>query len=59
MLRAKIDRRSIPSGRTIRRAEDTGSIPHVRYRFGLAQFYGVEYSLLWPPTRRRTRAVMA
>ncbi len=52
MLRAKIDRRNIPSGRTIRRCEDSGSMPIVRYRFGLAEFYGVNYRALWPETRR-------
>lgn len=55
MLRAKIDRRSIPSGRTIRRCEATGRMPHVRYAFGLAQFYGVEIAQLWP-TRERVAA---
>ena len=48
MLRARIDRRAIPSGRTIRRTEAGASLAHVRYRFGLAQFYGVEVSQLWP-----------
>lgn len=48
MVRAGIDRRSIPSGRTIRRSEATGRMPHVRYAFGLAQFYGVEVPQLWP-----------
>lgn len=48
MLRAKIDRRSIPSGRTIRRCEATGRMPHVRYAFGIAQFYDVDLAQLWP-----------
>lgn len=48
MLRASIERRSIPSSRTIRRAESTGTLPHIRYRFGLAQFYGVAVTQLWP-----------
>jgi len=52
MLRAKIDRRSIPSGRTIRRVEATGRMPHVRYAFGLAQFFGVELIHLWPIDQR-------
>lgn len=52
MLRAKIDRRNIPSGRTIRRAEDTGRMPQIRYAFGLAQFYGVPVSQLWPFEQR-------
>lgn len=52
MVRAKIDRRNIPSGRTIRRVETTGRMPHVRYAFGLAQFYGVELSQLWPIEQR-------
>lgn len=61
MLRSGVDRRSIPSGRTIRRAEDTGTVPHVRYRFGMAHFYGVEYAQLWPAkvTRRRRAMVIA
>lgn len=61
MLRAGVDRRSIPSGRTVRRAESGGAVPHVRYRFGLAQFYGVEYPQLWPVkvTRRRRMLAMA
>lgn len=52
MLRAKIDRRSIPSGRTIRRCEATGRMPHVRYAFGLSQFYEVEVGHLWPVRER-------
>lgn len=52
MLRAGIDRRAIPSGRTIRRAENTGSVPHVRYRFGLGEFYGVPVAQLWPVAAR-------
>lgn len=61
MLRSGVDRRSIPSGRTVRRAEDTGTLPQVRYRFGLAQFYGVEYAQLWPAkvTRRRRTLTIA
>lgn len=59
MFRAKIGRDNIPSGRTIRRAEDKGSLPIARHRFGLAEFYSVEYKLLWPPetTKRRLKAV--
>lgn len=58
MRRGGVDRRSIPSARTIRRAELTGSLPLARYRFGLAQFYGVEYRELWPAkvTQRRLKA---
>lgn len=52
MLRANIPPRNVPSGRTIRRAETTGSLPHIRYRFGLAQFYEVPVSQLWPVERR-------
>lgn len=52
MLRARIDRRSIPSGRTIRRIEATGRMPHIRYAFGLAQFYGVDLAQLWPVRER-------
>lgn len=52
MLKAKVDRRNIPSGRTIRRAESTGRKPHVRYAFGLAQFYEVEVAQLWPARGR-------
>lgn len=63
MVRAKIDRRTIPSGRTIRRIEATGRMPHVRYAFGLAQFYGVEIAQLWPAesrlAQRRREAVAA
>ena len=54
MLRARIDRRNIPSGRTIRRAEATGRMPYIRYALGLAQFYGVDVHQLWPV---RTRVV--
>jgi hypothetical protein len=56
MLRARIDRRSIPSSRTIRRVEETGRMPHIRHAFGLAQFYGVEVAHLWP-AERRVRAI--
>lgn len=52
MQRAGIEFRSIPSGRTIRRAEATGSLPWIRYRFGLAQFYGIPVGQLWPVERR-------
>jgi transcriptional regulator with XRE-family HTH domain len=52
MLKARVDRRSIPSGRTIRRCETTGRRPHVRYAFGLAQFYGVDVAQLWPADER-------
>lgn len=52
MIRAGIDRRSIPSGRTIRRCESMGRMPHVRYAFGLAQFYGVDMAALWPVRER-------
>lgn len=52
MLRVGIDRRSIPSGRTIRRAELTGRMPHVRYAFGIAQFYEVGVAQLWPARER-------
>lgn len=52
MLRANIERRNIPSGRTIRRAEETGRMPQVRYAFGLAQFYGVSVAQLWPLEQR-------
>lgn len=52
MLRAKVDRGNIPSGRTIRRIEATGRKPHVRYAFGLAQFYEVEVAQLWPARER-------
>lgn len=48
MLRAKIDRRNIPSSRTIRRVEATGRMPQIRHAFGLAQFYGVELAQFWP-----------
>ena len=48
MLRAKIDRRAIPSGRTIRRCEQTGRMPHVRYALGLAQFYDLSLHQIWP-----------
>lgn len=53
MLRARIDRRSIPSSRTIRRVEATGRMPHPRYAFGIAQFYGVEIAQLWPVRDRQ------
>lgn len=59
MLRAGIDRRNIPSGRTIRRTEGTGRMPHVRYAFGLAQFYGVALSQLWPARERARVTVTA
>lgn len=48
MLRARVDRRSIPSARTIRRIEATGRKPHVRYAFGIAQFYEIDVKQLWP-----------
>lgn len=63
MLRAGIDHRYIPSGRTIRRVEATGRKPHVRYAFGIAQFYEVDLKQLWPIAGRRSmerqQAVMA
>lgn len=52
MLRAKIGREYIPSGRTVRRIESTGRKPHVRYAFGIAQFYEVEVAQLWPARER-------
>lgn len=52
MLRAKIERRCIPCGRTIRNAERTGRMPYARYAFGLAKFYGVTVSDLWPAEQR-------
>ncbi|MHB1950192.1 MAG: helix-turn-helix domain-containing protein [Acidiferrobacteraceae bacterium] len=52
MLRAGIERRSIPSARTVRRCEHTGRMPHVRYAFGIAQFYGVPMAQLWPVRER-------
>lgn len=47
MLRARIEPRAVPSGRTIRRCEKTGRMPNVRYAFGLAQFYGIPVRELW------------
>lgn len=55
MLRAGIDRRAIPSGRTIRRVERYSRMPHVRYAFGIAEFYGVTVAQLWPAGRVASR----
>lgn len=52
MLKAGIDRRNIPTPRTIWRAEQKG-LPILHYRFGLAQFFGVPVSHIWPPEHRR------
>lgn len=59
MLSAKIDRDAIPSSRTIRRVEETGRKPQVRYAFGLAHFYGVDMHHLWPRESSRRRRVYA
>lgn len=56
MLREKIETRAIPSGRTIRRIEASGRMPHVRYAFGLSRFYDVPVAELWPATRQRMAA---
>ena len=50
MYRAGIDRRFIPSARTIRRIEIEGVVPQIRFKFGLATFYGREVSGLWRPS---------
>jgi transcriptional regulator with XRE-family HTH domain len=51
MLRAGIDRRNIPSVRTIQRIEEEGVRPIVRYRFGLAQFHDRKQSTIWQAER--------
>jgi len=56
MHRAGIHRDSIPSARTIRRAEEVGMVPQIRFRFGLAQFYKRELRDIWAARRRRVAA---
>jgi transcriptional regulator with XRE-family HTH domain len=51
-----IDNRNIPSSRTIRRVEAVGIIPQVRYRFGLAEFYGQPITSIWASARKRVLA---
>lgn len=46
MLKAGVDRRYIPSSRTIRRAEE-GKRVSLRVEFGLADFYGWERHRIW------------
>lgn len=48
MAKAGVDRRTIPSARTIRRIEDTAIRPQVRHRFAFAQFYDIPVGHLWP-----------
>jgi hypothetical protein len=55
MRMAGVDLRSIPSARTIRRVED-GVVPQVRYRFGLAEFYGRPMPAIWSVKRMRVAA---
>lgn len=50
MKRAGIDRDRIPCGRTVRRIEDGLVWPQLRFRHGLAEFYGRELHQLWPPS---------
>jgi hypothetical protein len=45
--------RWIPSSRTIRRIEDEGVIPQVRFKFSLAQFHDLDQDEIW---RRPERA---
>jgi hypothetical protein len=52
MLRAGVDSKYIPSSRTIRRIEDVGVRPCVRYRFGLASFFERKQSSIWPSESR-------
>lgn len=59
MLKARIEFRNVPSGRTIRRAEATGRIPHRRYARGVAEFLGFEVDELWPLEERVLLAVAA
>jgi transcriptional regulator with XRE-family HTH domain len=56
MRMAGIENRNIPSGRTIRRVEDEGVVPIVRYRFGLAAFYERPITAIWAPARQRVAA---
>lgn len=55
MHRAGVHCDHIPSARTIRRVEEVGMVPQVRFRFGLAQFYGRELRDIWS-VRRRARS---
>lgn len=57
MSKAGIEFRNIPSGRTIRRAVETGRIPHRRYARGIAEFLGFEVDELWPLEERVTVAM--
>lgn len=59
MHKAGIEFRNIPSGRTIRRAIQSGRIPHRRYARGLAEFLGFEVHELWPLEQRVLLAVAA
>lgn len=56
MRKAGVARLHIPSGRTIRRVEDEGVVPHVRHRFGLAEFYGLNMGQIWEPAKRKVAA---
>jgi hypothetical protein len=53
MLREGIDRDHIPCSRTVRRIEDGEVWPNLRFRYGLAQFYGRELHQLWPASDPR------
>jgi len=55
MVHARIERRAIPSARTIRRVEDTGRKPQARYAHGIATFYGLRVRDLWPAGARSPR----
>lgn len=46
MLMAGVDRRYIPSSRTVRRAEQ-GRRVRLRIEFGLADFYGRDRHYIW------------
>lgn len=56
MRRAGIDTRYIPSARTIRRVEDEGIVPQVRFQFGLARFFSRPMANIWSQAARKALA---
>lgn len=52
MFKARVARDYIPHERTIWRYENEGTVPHLRYRYGLAQFFEVPLASLWPAEER-------
>jgi len=53
MRRAGIREDRVPSPKTLYRVEELGREPRIGIKAGLAEFYGVDLHVIWPPREPR------